>query len=320
MIEAILLILAGGLLLYYGGDWLVDGAVGLSLRWGMSPLVVGLTVVAFGTSAPELAVCIKAVTGGMDDIALGNVIGSNICNIGLVLAIAALLKPISVQSQLIKIDVPVSIIAALSFFLLIQDGKLVFVDGVILFAMVVAYVFFSLKMAKQEGKEVEEEFDDEVKPSEKSTAALFGMIIAGLAGVTYGGNIFVDGASTVAAGLGVSEAVIGLTVVALGTSLPELAASIMASLKGHGDMALGNVIGSCIFNLLAIMGITSMIETIDAMGINKVDLGVMLFLMVALLPVLWTQKKMSRLEGGFFLIIYLGYCAYLFMNQGAPAA
>ena len=125
MIEAILLILAGGLLLYYGGDWLVDGAVGLSLRWGMSPLVVGLTVVAFGTSAPELAVCIKAVTAGMDDIALGNVIGSNICNIGLVLAIAALLKPISVQSQLIKIDVPVSIIAALSFFLLIQDGKLV---------------------------------------------------------------------------------------------------------------------------------------------------------------------------------------------------
>ena len=116
MLTAILLILAGGLLLYYGGDWLVDGAVGLSLRWGMSPLVVGLTVVAFGTSAPELAVCIKAVTGGMDDIALGNVIGSNICNIGLVLAIAALLKPIAVQSQLIKIDVPVSIIAALSFF------------------------------------------------------------------------------------------------------------------------------------------------------------------------------------------------------------
>ena len=130
MLAAILLILAGGLLLYYGGDWLVDGAVGLSLRWGMSPLVVGLTVVAFGTSAPELAVCIKAVLGGMDDIALGNVIGSNICNIGLVLAIAALLKPIAVQSQLIKIDVPVSIIAALSFFLLIQDGQLVFLDGV----------------------------------------------------------------------------------------------------------------------------------------------------------------------------------------------
>ncbi|MDD7984914.1 calcium/sodium antiporter [Lentisphaera marina] len=320
MIEAILLIIGGGLLLYYGGDWLVDGAVGLSLRWGMSPLVVGLTVVAFGTSAPELAVCIKATLNGMDDIALGNVIGSNICNIGLVLAIAALLKPIAVQSQLIKIDVPVAIIAALAFFLQIQDGQLDFSNGLVLFAMVVAYVIFSLKMSKQEGKEVEDEFDDEVKPSDKSTLALFGLILAGLAGVTYGGSIFVDGASTVAASLGVSEAVIGLTIVALGTSLPELAASIMASLKGHGDMALGNVIGSCIFNLLAIMGITSMIETIDAMGINKVDLGVMLFLMVALLPVLWTQKKLSRLEGCFFLLVYCGYCAYLFMNQGAPVA
>ena len=133
-----------------------------------------------------------------------------------------------------------------------------------------------------------------MKPSEKSTLALFGMIIAGLAGVTFGGNIFVDGASTVAAGLGVSEALIGLTVVALGTSLPELAASIMASLKGHGDMALGNVIGSCIFNLLAIMGITSMVETINSMGINKVDLGVMLFFMIALLPVLWSQKNVSN--------------------------
>ncbi|WDE97380.1 calcium/sodium antiporter [Lentisphaera profundi] len=320
MIVAVLLILAGGLLLYYGGDWLVDGAVGLSLRWGMSPLVVGLTVVAFGTSAPELAVCIKSTLNGLDDIALGNVIGSNICNIGLVLGLAAIVKPIAVQSQLIKIDVPVAIIAALSFVLLIQDGQVSAVDGGILFAMVVAYVFFSIKMSKKESKQVEEEFDEEVKPSQKSSLALFGLILAGLAGVTYGGNIFVDGASTVAAGLGVSDAVIGLTVVALGTSLPELAASLMASSKGHGDMALGNVVGSCIFNLLAITGITALVEPLDAMGINKVDLGVMLFLMVALLPILWTQKKLSRIEGSFLLLAYCVYTGYLFMSQSTVTA
>ena len=317
MMMAIFLIVAGGLLLYYGGDWLVDGAAGLSLRWGLSPLVVGLTVVAFGTSAPELAVCIKAGLDGVHDIALGNVIGSNICNIGLVLAIAALIKPLKVQSQLVKIDVPISIIAAVAFCFMLWDKEISRVDGLILFAGVLAYVVFSLKMSKKESAEVEHEFEEDIEDEHKSLATLFGLLLLGLAGVTYGGKIFVEGASAIATQMGVSQAVIGLTIVALGTSLPELATSILASMKGHGDMALGNVIGSCIFNLLAIVGLSSIITPLQAGAINVVDLGVMLGTMVLLWPLLWTKLKLSRLEGGVLLSIYVSYSIYLFFNASA---
>ena len=314
MIEAIGLIIAGGLLLYYGGDWLVDGAVGLSLRWGLTPLVVGLTVVAFGTSAPELAVCIKAGLDGVHDIALGNVIGSNICNIGLVLAIAALIKPLSVKSQLVKIDVPISIIAAVAFCFMLWDKQISRIDGAILFVGVLAYVIFSLKMSKKETAEVDHEFEEDIEDDHKSLAVLFGLVLVGLAGVTYGGKIFVEGASDIASQMGVSEAVIGLTIVALGTSLPELATSIIASTKGHGDMALGNVIGSCIFNLLAIIGLSSIITPLQASAINVVDLAVMLGIMVLLWPLLWSKLKLSRIEGSVLLSIYVGYSVWLFSN------
>ena len=314
MIEAIGLIITGGLLLYYGGDWLVDGAVGLSLRWGLTPLVVGLTVVAFGTSAPELAVCIKAGLDGVHDIALGNVIGSNICNIGLVLAIAALIKPLSVKSQLVKIDVPISIIAAVAFCFMLWDKQISRIDGAILFVGVLAYVIFSLKMSKKETAEVDHEFEEDIEDDHKSLAVLFGLVLVGLAGVTYGGKIFVEGASDIASQMGVSEAVIGLTIVALGTSLPELATSIIASTKGHGDMALGNVIGSCIFNLLAIIGLSSIITPLQASAINVVDLAVMLGIMVLLWPLLWSKLKLSRIEGSVLLSIYVGYSVWLFSN------
>lgn len=318
MIEAILLIVGGGLLLYYGGDWLVDGAAGLSLKWGMTPLVVGLTVVAFGTSAPELAVCIKAGKDGFHDIALGNVIGSNICNIGLVLAIAALIKPLKVQSQLVKIDVPIAIAAALAFCFMLWDGQIVRWEAAVLFASVLSYVIFSLKMSKSESKEVDEEFKEdlehEIEESEKSVAHLVGLLLIGLAGVTYGGKIFVEGASDIATQMGVSQAVIGLTIVALGTSLPELATSIIASLKGHGDMALGNVIGSCIFNLLAIIGVTGLVTPLTASHINLVDLGVMLGVMILLWPLLRTKFTLSRPEGGVLLSVYIGYSIWLFCN------
>ena len=315
MMMAIFLIVAGGLLLYYGGDWLVDGAAGLSLRWGLSPLVVGLTVVAFGTSAPELAVCIKAGLDGVHDIALGNVIGSNICNIGLVLAIAALIKPLTVKSQLVKIDAPIAIISAVVFCFMLWDKEISRFDGVLLFAGVLAYVIFSLKMSKQETSEVEHEFEDEIEDEHKSLTVLFGLVLLGLAAVTFGGKIFVEGASEIATQMGVSQAVIGLTIVALGTSLPELATSILASLKGHGDMALGNVIGSCIFNLLAIIGLSSIITPLQAGAIDVVDLGVMLGVMVLLWPLLRSKLKLSRIEGGILLSIYIGYSIWLFSNS-----
>ena len=317
MLEAILLVIGGGLLLYYGGDWLVDGAAGLSLRWGLSPLVVGLTVVAFGTSAPELAVCIKAGLDNVDGIALGNVIGSNICNIGLVLALAAIVKPLDVKSQLIKIDVPLALVASFIFTFMLSDGLISRVDGAILFSIVLAYVIFSIKKSKTEGKEVDEEFEEEVQDDESKSMLQLGLLVfAGFAAVTFGGKIFVEGAEVLAKGIGVSEAVIGLTVVALGTSLPELSASLMAAKKGHGDMAIGNVVGSCIFNLLAIMGITGLVVPLEAAGINKVDLGVMLFITIILWPMLWSNKKLGRGEGFVLLGTYLVYCGYLFMNQG----
>ena len=318
MPAALLYLAVGFALLYFGGEVLVRGAAGLALRLGLTPLVVGLTVVAFGTSCPELAVSMLAARDNLGDVAVGNVVGSNIANIGLILALTALVAPITINRQIMRLDLPLLLAVTIGFILMALDAELGRIEGMILTAMLFLYVAVVLRLARKktlEQQELKQEAAQELPVGAPLPRQLL-YIVLGVALLVGGGHAFVEGATDLARRLNISEAVISLTVVALGTSLPELSASLVAAARKHGDIAVGNVIGSCLFNLMSIMGLTSLAFPMKFPDISLIDLSVMLAMTSLMLPMFATKSRLSRFEGGLLLLIYTGYICWLAMNPG----
>lgn len=306
-------IIGGFIILTLGAEALVRGASSIALRLGITPLIIGLTIVAFGTSAPELAVSVKSALAGNSGIALGNVIGSNIANIGLILAITALIRPIQVQSQVVKRDIPLMILASMLFWGLLLDGELSLIDGVVLLSLLFGYLTFSYISSKNSNNEEE----IEAGPNNPLLSGLF--ILVGISMLVGGGILFVNGAVDLAKTFGVSEVIIGLTIVAIGTSMPELVTSVIAALKGQSDIAIGNVVGSNLFNILGILGVTAIVHPVSSLGFQPFDFMVMLALAIVILPFAWTGLRIGRREGSVLLLTYLGYMGYL-INQASAQA
>ena len=263
MLTSFTLLILSLVALYFGADRLVKGSSSLALRAKISPLVVGLTVVAFGTSAPELVVSISSVLNGQGDIAIGNIVGSNIFNICIILGIAAMIYPLQTKKQLIRIDIPLMILTSLVFVLFFWSGHLERWQGGLFVLGIISYLVFSFHMSRKEQKE-KEELQEQLPPWYINLSN----IVIGLVILVLGSQLLVDNATIIARSMGVSEAVIGLTIVAAGTSMPELATSVVAALKKNPEIALGNAVGSNIFNILAIAGITSLIHPIEALSVN----------------------------------------------------
>jgi cation:H+ antiporter len=306
-----LFVLFGLVLLFFGGEGLVRGSSALALRLGLTPLVVGLTVVAFGTSAPELVVSVQAALHGQGGVAIGNVIGSNSLNIGLILALTALIYPLKVQLQILRIDAPIMVGVSVLAAWMLSDLSIGRVEGAILLTGVIAYTVFTVVYAKtvKPSAEVEAEFAEAVPAPNGSIWHNVLFILVGLGLLAAGSHFLVDGATRLARGFGISEAIIGLTIVALGTSMPELVTCIVAACKKEPDIALGNIIGSNIFNVLGILGAAALIRPMTGDGIRMTDLYVSVAFAVALLPILWTGRKLQRWEGGLFLAGYAVYIA-----------
>jgi cation:H+ antiporter len=322
--------LAGGLvLLVVGGEGLVRGASALASIAGVSPLVVGLTVVAAGTSAPELAVSVQATFSDTPDVTVGNVIGSNIFNVLAILGVCALVAPLVVHVKLIRVDVPLMIGASLVFVAMVAfDGAIQWWDGAVLLAMLVGYTAWSIIEARREGApgEFAEEFgrpaESELEPRGRVVVRNLAFLLAGGLGLMAGSKLFVDGAVDLAEALGVSDAVIGLTVVAAGTSLPEVVTSVIATLRGERDIAIGNVVGSNLFNILGIAGVAAVIAPAAGYSslavsdnIVRFDLMVMLAATVACLPIMFTGFAIARWEGALFFISYVVYTAFLVLTE-----
>lgn len=315
------LLLAGLALLVGGAELLVRGASRLALRFGISPLVIGLTVVAFGTSAPELAVTVQSGLAGQSGLAIGNIVGSNIFNVLLVLGVSAVITPLVVSQQLVRLDVPLMIGAALLLWVLALDGRIGLMDGLLLTAGIVAYTAFAIWQGRKEGEEIKAEYAQEFGDG-KSTwlgrlPVQVALIAGGLALLVLGAHWLVTGAVAIARSIGVSEVIIGLTIVAAGTSLPELATSLMAALRGERDIAVGNVIGSCLFNLLSIAGIAALVTPGGlevAASLLRFDIPVMVAVALASLPIFVTGHLIARWEGVMFLGYYVAYVAYLILE------
>ena len=310
--QTTLILTLGLVLLYYGAEALVKGSSSMALRLGISPLLVGLTVVAFGTSSPELVVSLKAAYLGQGDISVGNIVGSNICNIGLILGFCAIVTPIAVSSQIIRFDLPIMIGATVLALFFLHGGILGPAQGIVLFLLLVAYVAFSILISKsRSGDALGSEFAEELKPSKKSLTFDIVMVAAGLAMLVLGARFLVDAAIEIARALGWSEAVIGLTIVAVGTSLPEFATSLVAAVRKEADIAVGNIVGSNIFNILGILGLSSILTPLSASGITTIDLVVMCVFAVILWMFCLSGKRITRAEGGLMLSAYAGYILYL---------
>jgi len=315
------------LALAVGGEVLVRGASRLAALAGVSPLVIGLTVVAFGTSSPELAVSLKSSLGGQADVAVGNVVGSNILNVLLILGVSALVAPLAVSSQLIRVDVPLMVLASVAFLLLGLDGTIGRLDGVGLFVGLVCYIGWSIRQSRREATAVQKAFENKAAASPKKTPRQIGLqvglILLGVLLLTLGAKWLVDGSVTVARHFGMSELLIGLTVIAVGTSLPEVAASILASVKGERDIAVGSVVGSNLFNIMCVLGLSAAVSP-GGVEISQTalrfDIPVMLAAAIACLPIFFTGHVIARWEGGLFLGYYLAYTAFLILAASDAAA
>jgi cation:H+ antiporter len=308
-----LLLLAGLVALYFGAEWLVRGGASLAVRLGVTPLLVGLTVVAYGTSTPELIVSSTAAAQGQGAIAIGNVVGSNIFNIGVILGLTALVAPMRVQLQLLKFDTPVMVGAALLFLLFFRDGSIQRWESLVFLGVIVLYTVVNVRLARRQvSAEVRREFDDSVPKPTGSPWTDAGLIVAGLATLVLGSRLFVTGAVDLARLFDISDAVIGLTIVAAGTSLPELASSLMAAWRKQPDIAVGNVVGSNIYNILAILGVSGMLASpVNGQGVSLADTLLMIGFSVLLLVIAWTGFKLRRWEGALLLALYGGYLWHL---------
>lgn len=307
-----LYLFAGIVLLYFGAEWLVKGAAVLASRLGVSSLVIGLTVVAFGTSAPEMTVSTQAAFEGLGDIAVTNVIGSNSFNIALILGITSLIYPIHVTKQLIRWDVPVMIVVSILCVLCLWDRHLSRLEGAAFFAGIVCYAVWTFWVAKTQPQQ--EMFAEEslgTEPPKLRGWKVFGLILVGLVFLVLGSKSLIAGSLRLARNYGVSETLIGLTIVSAGTSLPELATSVVAAIRKQPDIAIGNVVGSNIFNILGILGLSSLLVPYSSPGLTGVDLAMMLGMAMISLPFMWTGFVLSRLEGAVYLLFYGIYLFYL---------
>ena len=334
MITQLVFFTLGLVALVAGAEMLVRGASRLAFSFGVSPLVVGLTVVAFGTSAPELAVSINAVAAGQVDIAIGNVVGSNIFNVLFILGLAAIITPLVVAAQIIRQEVPIMIAASLLLLALAWDGAVSRMDGAVLFGLLLVYVVFLIRQSRRQTPDTHAEYAEAFAASDAGSAGAWeraqrklavqlALIVAGLVLLVLGSGWLVDAAVAFARWAGVSELVIGLTIVAAGTSLPEVAASVIASIKGERDIAIGNVVGSNIFNILGVLGMAALLSPAPlpvAPSMMAFDCWVMLAVAFACLPVLFTGRVIARWEGAVFLGYYAAYTAYVILAaQGHDA-
>lgn len=327
MLEHILMFVLGLAALTLGAELLVRGAAKMALTLGISPLVVGLTIVAFGTSAPEMAVSAGAALNGSGDLAIGNVVGSNIANILLILGLSALIVPLAVDEQIIRQEIPIMIGTFLLFVVFALDGNIGRGEAALLFILVIVYTTFLVTQSRRASKTTEAEFADEMPDTTSrwdahwSVQAL--LVLGGLALLVVGADWLVDAAVAVAQIFGVSDLVIGLTVVAVGTSMPEIATSLVAAFRGQRDIAVGNVIGSNIFNVLACLGFAGMIADGGIMvseAARNFDLWVMMAVGLACLPIVVTGREIARWEGGVFIAYYCAYTLYLVLAATAHAS
>mgnify|MGYP000377300474 FL=1 len=309
----IALYITGGLvLLFFGADWLVQGAVTLALHLGLSPLIVGLTVVALGTSVPEALVSVQAAIGHQGGIALGNVIGSNILNIALILGLSSLILPLKVDSHIVKADVPLLTGATFMLVVLLEDFHISRMEGAFLLLCIVFYVTGNIMTVKRTSPEEDKIEGMEIpEDSGKTLWRDVGFLILGIVTLGFGANFLVTGAVDLARIFGLSEALIGLTIVSIGTGTPELATALMATFRKTPDLAIGNVVGSNLFNIMFVLGIAGLVAPLDGKGISSVDLYVMLGVTILLLPTVWTGRILDRKEGFLFLAIYVGYLYHL---------
>ncbi len=313
MIVHIGFLLLGSVLLYAGGEGLVRGAGTMALRLGMSPFIIGMTIVAFATSAPEMAVSVQAALAGADDVAIGNVVGSNIANIGLILGICAVLRPVKIEARILSLDLPWLIFVSLLLVAFLNDGHISRPAGLVFLLGLGVFLYWNIQVARreQEDERVRLEFEGAVPRVKESALFDWLFIFGGLVALVAGGAAFVRGGVGLATELGVSPALIALTVIAIGTSLPELATSVVASLKGNDDIAVGNVIGSNFFNILAILGFTAVLRPLDRGDITMVDLVAMLMFALMLVPLIMLRQRIGRPEGLALLAAYVAYIAWL---------
>jgi cation:H+ antiporter len=315
----LLLLFAGGVAaLIAGANLLVRGASSLAAALGISPLVIGLTVVAFGTSSPEMAVSVQSAWSGQADIAVGNVVGSNIFNVLFILGLSALLVPLIVAGQLVRREVPLMIGVSILLLVLTLDGDVSRAEGALLCAVMVIYTVYLIVQARREGAaaatEYEWEFGRAAASRGRRWVVQIGLVVGGLVLLVLGANWLVEAAVRTARVLGLSELVIGLTIVAAGTSLPEVAASVVAALKGERDIAVGNIVGSNLFNILAVLGLSSLVSPAGlavAPSLLALDMPVMIAVAIACLPIFLSDYRIERWEGALFLAYYVFYVTYL---------
>lgn len=310
--------LFGGVIgLYLGAHWLVFGAAGLGRAVGARPIVIGLTVVSLGTSAPELVVCVLAAIGGSSDLAIGNALGSNLANIGLILGVTAIVQPLGVNRRMVVREIPAMLLITLLVYPLIMDHDVSRADGAILLVLLAGYLAALLKSARRETPAMLQEFEahsDEIEAMPKSLAKNVFLVLLGSGLLVLGGRIIVVSAIHIATAMGISELLIGGTVVAIGTSLPELATTVVAATRNEADIAVGNVIGSNIFNLTAVLGAAAVIEPLSiASGVLGREFLAMLLLSALVWPVAWTALKVRRREGIFLVMVYAA--SWLWLGQ-----
>lgn len=323
----VIMLIAGLVLLVAGAEGLVRGASRIALSVGISPLVVGLTVVAFGTSSPEMAVSVSAARDGVSDIAIGNVVGSNIFNVLLIVGVCALVLPLVISWRLVRLEVPLMIGVSVLLWLFVLDGEIARWEAAILFAGVIGYTVWAIRASRRESAAAQEMSAPGAESPEVPSPwyVNVGYIVGGLVFLVVGSNWMVDSAVEIAEGFGLSELVIGLTIVAAGTSLPELATSVLATIKGERDIAVGNVVGSNIFNILGVLGLSGLVgksELQTSSFVRDVDVPVMILVAAICLPVFFSGRNlMHRYEGFGFIVAYVVYVTYLVWNStdsGAP--
>ena len=306
MLLNILFIVVGVALVLWGADRLTDGAVAVAEKMKMPQIVIGLTIVAMGTSMPEFCVSLISALKGTSDLAVGNIVGSNIFNALLIVGVSALVAPMTIMETTVRKDIPFALVASALLLIMCLDGDISRLDAGILFVMFLIFMYMTLKGAKKQGADAEEAIEGEGKKPMATWLSVV-WILVGLLCLIGGSNLFVEGATAVATSLGVSEAVIGLTIVAGGTSLPELATSVVSARKGNSGIAIGNALGSNVFNILAILGITGMITPMTLKGITYIDLSMLVISIMIVWLFSFTKYKIERWEGAVLTAVFVGY-------------
>lgn len=306
--QALLLVL-GIVVVLLAADWLTNGSVGLARRMGVPQIVIGLTIVAIGTSMPEFFVSLMSAINGTPDLAVGNIVGSNIFNALLIVGVAAMVTPITILPSTVKKDIPVAVFASVLLMGMTLDGRISRIDAAILFVFFLAFIWLTLRGAK-----TGESTEDAQTGRQLTVGKSIWFMLCGLIGLVVGSQVFVSNASALAHAIGISDAVIGLTIVAGGTSLPELATSVVAAKKGNSGIAIGNVLGSNVFNILMILGVTGLIQPMTITGITMVDLAMMVVSMVLLWLFSFTKYRIQRWEGVVLTVVFVGYLSWLIVN------